>query len=107
MSIEGLLSSVGLGLLNGGCFFFEVVGIPCPLCGMTRSFLSLLAMDLGGAFAYHPAGPILFFLVAYTMAALVMRPKLYARIIHHTRNNIIHLTLLLWLVNVLAKSVWA
>ncbi|HHV50075.1 MAG TPA: DUF2752 domain-containing protein, partial [Clostridiales bacterium] len=29
-------------------------GIPCPTCGMTRSFLSLLKLDLKSAFYYHP-----------------------------------------------------
>ena len=32
-------------------YFF---GIPCPACGMTRSFLSLLRLDIRGSFSYNP-----------------------------------------------------
>jgi len=36
------------------CAFKALTGIPCPTCGMTRSFLSLLKLDLKSAFYYHP-----------------------------------------------------
>jgi len=36
------------------CVFKALTGIPCPTCGMTRSFLSLLKLDLKSAFYYHP-----------------------------------------------------
>ena len=34
------------------------VGIPCPLCGMTRALRSLLAGDVAKAFYYHPLWPV-------------------------------------------------
>ena len=37
-------------------FFF---GIPCPMCGITRSFLSLLQGDITMAFYYHPLWPVI------------------------------------------------
>ena len=40
------------------CFFYNYVGIPCPSCGMTRAFKSLLQFDLGQAFKYHPLFPL-------------------------------------------------
>jgi hypothetical protein len=43
------------------CPIRAFTGIPCPGCGMTRSFLSLVQGNLGEAFSYHLFGPILFF----------------------------------------------
>ncbi len=36
------------------CFFRFFTGIPCPSCGMTRAFLSLLRLDFSISFYYHP-----------------------------------------------------
>lgn len=36
------------------CPFLRLTGFPCPGCGMTRAYKSLLAGDLSAAFAYHP-----------------------------------------------------
>jgi hypothetical protein len=40
-----------------GCPFRALTGIPCPGCGMTRSFLSLFHLDFHDAFLYHPMFP--------------------------------------------------
>ena len=42
----------------GACWFHEVSGVPCPTCGMTRSYASALHGDVGDAFHWHPAGPL-------------------------------------------------
>jgi len=42
------------------CPFRALTGIPCPGCGMTRSFLALTNGDLAGAASYHILGPALF-----------------------------------------------
>ena len=34
------------------------LGIPCPLCGMTRAFMALVTGDVSGAFYYHPLWPL-------------------------------------------------
>lgn len=36
------------------CVFFDVFGIPCPGCGMSRALFSLLQLDFKAAFMYHP-----------------------------------------------------
>lgn len=41
-----------------GCPFRFFLGVPCPGCGMTRAFLSLLRLDFKMAFAYHPLWPL-------------------------------------------------
>lgn len=36
------------------CFIRGSIGIPCPLCGMTRAIKLLLKGDINGAFNMHP-----------------------------------------------------
>lgn len=36
------------------CIFYNYTGIPCPTCGLTRSFASLVKFDFGQAWQYHP-----------------------------------------------------
>ena len=36
------------------CFFRAMTGLPCPGCGLTRAFSSLLQGRAEAAFAYHP-----------------------------------------------------
>ncbi len=40
------------------CLFTQILGIPCPSCGMTRAYLSLFQLDIKGAFWYHPLVPV-------------------------------------------------
>ena len=49
------------------CPVWAVVGIPCPACGMTRAAVSLLHLDLAGAWQMHPG---IFVLIIWS--ALVM-----------------------------------
>ena len=53
----------GLSLFAGVsiCIIYHVTGLPCPACGMTRAFISLMRLELRQAFAWHP----LFFLVPF------------------------------------------
>src|SRR5262245_29390375 len=45
------------------CTFRRFVGLDCPGCGLTRSFISLAHGDLAAAWSYNPAGLWLFGLV--------------------------------------------
>ena len=40
------------------CMFYNYTSIPCPSCGMTRAFKSLLSFDIMQAFWYHPLFPL-------------------------------------------------
>ena len=52
------------------CGFLAVTGVPCPLCGMTRSVTATVHLDIGAALAANPAG-----IVAVLVAiALLIRP---------------------------------
>lgn len=69
----------GGGELGGLCWFRAVFQVPCPLCGMTRSFAALAHGDIGAALYFHPAGPLLFAAMAVfalaALAALVRRTR--------------------------------
>ena len=41
-----------------GCPIKFLTGVSCMGCGMTRAYLSLLRLDIAGAFRYHPLFPI-------------------------------------------------
>lgn len=52
--------AMGVPLTSGPvlCGFRRMFGIPCPGCGLTRSLVALLHLDLRSAFGVHPVGPI-------------------------------------------------
>lgn len=43
------------------CPIRNFTGIPCPSCGLTRSFLALSGGNLFQSFSYHLFGPIIYF----------------------------------------------
>lgn len=49
------------------CLLRRTTGLPCPTCGMTRSFCAMGRGDLGDAFRQHPLGPVLYALLAFVM----------------------------------------
>jgi hypothetical protein len=59
--------------LGALCWLHAAFGIDCPMCGMTRSFVALAHGDVGAAFRFHPAGPLLFVaMVALVVAVAVV-----------------------------------
>jgi hypothetical protein len=60
----GALSLAGIEL-PGVCAFKAATGVPCPGCGLTRSFVSAVRGDLSTSLAHHRMGAvILFYLLA-------------------------------------------
>jgi hypothetical protein len=53
-----------------GCLFHRITGLPCLLCGMTRSLAATAHGHLVEAFRFHLLGPPLFVL-AITVSALL------------------------------------
>lgn len=55
LSYTGVLfvAWLALYLLDIGCIFRLMTGVPCPGCGMTRAWLAALRLDFAVAFAYH------------------------------------------------------
>lgn len=65
MAVSGLLYHVaGINMMShlpsvALCPFHAVTGIPCPGCGMTRSFLSIGQLRLGEALHWNPLSILL------------------------------------------------
>lgn len=77
-------AAYGLGGSDPICWLRGWVGIECPFCGMTRSFVAVAGGDLAGAVHMHPGGPLLaaFMLVslAWIAAAWIRRtPPVWLR----------------------------
>lgn len=57
---SGLVRRHGVVLLAAaviavfGCPVYELLGIPCPLCGTTRAWIRFLSGEIGAAFRCHP-----------------------------------------------------
>jgi len=47
------------------CIWRRWTGLPCPSCGLTRSFCAMARLDVIEAFRMHLAGPPLYIGVAY------------------------------------------
>ncbi|MBC7959352.1 MAG: DUF2752 domain-containing protein [Vallitaleaceae bacterium] len=45
------------------CLYKNISGLPCPGCGLTRSYLTLIDGNLKGAFFFHP----LFFTIPFIL----------------------------------------
>jgi hypothetical protein len=59
--------------LHWGCWFRQRFGVPCPFCGMTRSFLLALHAQFNSAWQLNPAGLLLVLgLVALGCALLIV-----------------------------------
>ena len=59
------------------CFFKKVVGIDCPFCGMTRSFVSMSHLDFRRAWEFNRIGIFIYALVIlqipYRSAIIIRR----------------------------------
>jgi len=55
------------------CPFRRVTGLPCPACGLTRSWVQFAHLNVDDAFAAHPFGPVTFLVVAALVVAVVLR----------------------------------
>ncbi len=42
------------------CAFHNFTGLPCPGCGLTRSWVSMAHGQFANALVWHPLGPVLF-----------------------------------------------
>jgi hypothetical protein len=64
------LKPAGLGRMS--CAFHSLTGVPCPLCGMTRSVTAASHLRFHDALAFNPAGILA---VAVAILLLVRPPR--------------------------------
>lgn len=68
-------------ILDIGCVFRTLTGIPCPGCGSTRAWLAFLRGDVITAFFYHP----LFLLSGLILAVAIVRGGFLFRSEQHSK----------------------
>ncbi len=60
------------------CPLYDIVGIKCALCGLTRSFCSLTHGNLLAGLKFHTVGPLFFaficFQIPYRIYAVIIQP---------------------------------
>ncbi|WP_439029605.1 DUF2752 domain-containing protein [Gordonia terrae] len=54
------------------CPFAAMTGLPCPGCGLTRSWVAFMHGDVGAAFTFNVFGPLLLILTAVTVVAAIV-----------------------------------
>lgn len=64
--ITSALCAAAIIVLGIPCQIRQLIGIPCPTCGMTRAALLALGGNFGAAFRMHP----LFWLMPFLFAAI-------------------------------------
>jgi len=61
-----------IGGVGDICPFRNLTGLPCPLCGMTRSMLCFFQGDWHASLLWHPLGPLVGIGVMMGFLALVI-----------------------------------
>lgn len=72
----GTAALLPVGSIEDGpilCPFRLLTGVPCPLCGMTRSWVYLAHGDVEASVTSHPVGPLLMAFTALVVVVAVIR----------------------------------
>ena len=90
---------------ESSCILLNVSGIPCPLCGFTRSFEEILKFNIAGSFYYNPSSVFIFtFLACLCLFIFVISFFNYKIKIVSSGKTFLALTIVLvtvWIVNVI------
>ena len=79
-----------------GCLMKAIFNVPCPVCGMTRAYLSLLCLDIKAAMRYNPAFPL--FPIACLFGILSATDKKRTKIWLIAFFSAILLILIIWII---------
>lgn len=58
--------------VHGFCFFEQVLGIPCPSCGLTRAFISISHLQFKEALHYNAACVLIYLIVVFQIPFRVL-----------------------------------
>lgn len=91
------------------CPFRLVTGLPCPGCGLTRSWVAIGHGDLHGAFAYNAFGPLsmafVASLVVLVAAVALTVPRRLSRVESILRHPVVWTVAGLWVAYGIARGI--
>ncbi|MEH3155942.1 MAG: DUF2752 domain-containing protein [Gordonia paraffinivorans] len=91
------------------CPFRLATGLPCPGCGLTRSWVAAAHGDLSTAFADNVFGPLSLVIVALAVVtAVLLRVLAPARagvLVRVTRSRVVYAVAAVWVVYGVARAV--
>jgi hypothetical protein len=67
------LTADGSYTLPPTCMLRATTGLPCPSCGLTRSFIAMAHLDIAAAWHLHHVGPGLFLFVLLQLPYRTLR----------------------------------
>lgn len=97
-AIIGLISIISYLIGFSICAFYNITGIPCPACGMTRAYISLFHFDIKSALFFNP----LFFIVPFCILPQFLKCFFNIKIKKSTQNAyyflILFILILVWII---------
>ena len=86
LAVSFVFPPSGLGI--SVCAFKNAFGIPCPGCGLSRSFAALSHGQVWMAFSVHPLGPIIYAAFAFYMVKWIIEVVLRRRLLARTEDRL-------------------
>lgn len=94
----------GLMRSDSSCIMLNITGLPCPFCGMSRSFKELMSFNLSGSFYYNPSAIFviafmgIFFLCIFALS--LFNYGLKFKFTGKTFLVLMSVILIVWIINV-------
>lgn len=85
------------------CKFKDISGLPCPTCGISRSFDALTQFKFAQSFDFHVMGPLLFLMLMFIIVKFAVELHQNHKIILNTKLQMgryfLALIFAFWLIN--------
>lgn len=95
----------GLFREDSSCITLNVLGIPCPFCGMSRAFSEFMNFNFAGSIYYNPASVLFFvFLGIFCIAIFVLSLFKYKIVFQFNRKTLLAFFIVIatvWILNII------
>lgn len=90
---------------DSSCIMLNLFSIPCPFCGMSRSFKEFVSMNLSGSFYYNPSSVFVFLFLGLLFLSIFVLSLFNYKILFRFNNKTLLLLILviltIWTINIL------